>query len=346
MYQRPNGTWCDTLPQGKGKPPKFFYGKTKADVKRKMAEWQSREEDGILFKDAVDEWFEQLDNVKPRTRITYQSSIADLKEQFGETPLKQIEPAMILAMYRKYINQGRKYSFINTRRSILSSTFDYFIAKPDSVYKVNPCSSAKMPKEVKQSFRGLPPEDAVKKVKASVDCTFGLFAYLLLYTGLRRNEALALHSDDFDGDVIHVRHSLLWINNKTLIDTPKTASSIRDVIILKPLKDVLPKFSGYLFSKDGGKTPLTEMKFLTLWWKYCDEAGLLIEGEKHKAVITPHQLRHEFATMCYDADLDSKDTSELLGHADEATTRNIYTHIKDSRRQKTYTKLEQYVAEH
>ena len=50
---------------------------------------------------------------------------------------------------------------------------------------------------------------------------------------------------------------------------------------------------------------------------------------------TPHQLRHAYATILFDAGLDDKDAQELLGHANISTTRDIYTHITQKRREKT-----------
>ena len=63
-----------------------------------------------------------------------------------------------------------------------------------------------------------------------------------------------------------------------------------------------------------------------------------------KNTIVPYQLRHEFATFCFDANLDPKDTADLMGHASEETTRKWYTHIQEQRRIKSSTALENYIA--
>ena len=50
-----------------------------------------------------------------------------------------------------------------------------------------------------------------------------------------------------------------------------------------------------------------------------------------------------FATILYEADVPDKDAQELLGHASITTTRDIYTHIRQSRREETAKKLNEYV---
>ncbi|MBQ7816775.1 MAG: tyrosine-type recombinase/integrase [Oscillospiraceae bacterium] len=85
----------------------------------------------------------------------------------------------------------------------------------------------------------------------------------------------------------------------------------------------------YIFSKDGS-SPFVESTFKRAWKKYTEETGI---------TATPHQLRHAYATMLYEAGIDEKLAQELMGHADITTTRNIYTHIRLSRIDFAATKL-------
>lgn len=75
---------------------------------------------------------------------------------------------------------------------------------------------------------------------------------------------------------------------------------------------------------------MTETQFQRQWKLYQKESGVS---------ATPHQLRHAYATILFEAGLDDKDAQELLGHANISTTRDIYTHITNKHREETAKKL-------
>jgi integrase len=55
--------------------------------------------------------------------------------------------------------------------------------------------------------------------------------------------------------------------------------------------------------------------------------------------ITPHWLRHTYATMLYFAGVDILTAKDQLGHADIKTTLNIYTHLDQQYKRKSMEKL-------
>ncbi len=181
-------------------------------------------------------------------------------------------------------------------------------------------------------------DEEIAVVRNSVDCTFGLFPYFLLYTGLRKGEALALQYKDIDFEhkEIHVTKSVYHIGNKPYIKGTKTQNSVRSVVLLDILAEMLPRGNAdeYVFHDTENKL-LSGSGYHRRWDKYCEETGLS---------ITAHQLRHTYATILFEADIDVKDAQHLMGHSDIALTRNIYTHIRSSRLHETAEKLNKFMA--
>ncbi len=57
------------------------------------------------------------------------------------------------------------------------------------------------------------------------------------------------------------------------------------------------------------------------------------ENGKKLEYFTPHQIRHTYTTMAYEAGIDEKEVAFRLGHSSEATTRDVYTHLRGNKRQ-------------
>jgi integrase len=182
----------------------------------------------------------------------------------------------------------------------------------------------------------MPTEHEIEVVKNSTAADFGMFAYFILYTGLRRGEALALRYEDIDFNkkVIHVRRSAYWMGNSPHIKEPKTEAGTRDVFLLDNLAAHIDRSgSGYIFRGKGGGV-MTNSWYQCRWAAYLKETGLN---------ITAHQLRHAYAGVLFDAGLDVKDAQDLMGHANISVTRDIYTQISKTHKENTMNKLNAFV---
>ena len=91
-------------------------------------------------------------------------------------------------------------------------------------------------------------------------------------------------------------------------------------VYMRELRPVLERGQGkgILFLNGQGK-PLTRMGAWKILRKYVEQAGI----EKD---VSPHTLRHSFATHLLEGGADLRAVQEMLGHADIATTQ-IYTHV-------------------
>ncbi len=123
--------------------------------------------------------------------------------------------------------------------------------------------------------------------------------------------------------------SLYHKHNQPYIKMPKTESGIRNIPLLQPLKKVLNRNKqGIIFSNEDGEYMKASQVETKLKW-YRKATGIN---------CSPHQLRHEFATILLEADIVDKDAQELLGHAQISTTKDIYMHITPKRLKETANK--------
>lgn len=357
MKRRKDGRYQDQITVEKGKPRVYFYGKSPADVKRKMALYRQQQATGPLFTEVADEWAGvHRERITPNAWTVYVAPLRRTKEHFSKEYAKDIRPGQI----QSYITEISKYDYasrtVQSYLDMLRMMFDFAVVQ--GYVESNPCLSVHLPSGLKKETRELPTDAQMEIVKKSFDLEFGLYACLLLYTGLRRGELLALRYEDIDfaSKEITVNKSVYYTSNQPKEKEPKTKLSNRKIILLDVLSDKLDKDGkGYIF---GGKKQLTKSVFRRSWENWCKAAGLVtITKEKRKnkrgkeyehikceATITPHQLRHYYATMLYEAGIPDKDAQLLLGHSNIQTTKDIYTHIRDSKRSETASKLNQYVS--
>ena len=91
------------------------------------------------------------------------------------------------------------------------------------------------------------------------------------------------------------------------------------------------KSSPWLFvnARDGG--PLSRIGFWKVLKEYGTRAGITAD-------LSPHVLRHSFATHLLDRGADLRMIQMMLGHADLSTTQ-IYTHVLEARLRTVYDKF-------
>ena len=288
-----------------------------------------------VFGEVAEAWKDQRwPELSYKTTEAYNPVFRRVVERFGREPLEDVETSTVSAYLQALAARGYAKRTVQMHRDMIHQIYNYAIAQ--GMTQVNPCDHVEMPRGLPEGSRGIASDDAIAAVIASKDKPFGMFAYILLYSGLRRGELLALKYEDVDHELrlIHVRRAVEYIGNNPHIKQPKTKSGKRDVILLDVLADVLPRHKrGYIFGGDEGKL-LTRDQYRKRWAAYCKMIG---------CQLTAHQLRHGYATILYEAGVGDKDTQEQLGHSRIELTRDVYQHITKKQRSKTAAKINRYV---
>lgn len=302
----------------------YFYGATARELKKKIFEYQQKEEESKKFEFIAEEWWEEAEpNLSLQSIRGYKQAKNRAITEFKDIYIKSIQPKDVSNYFKKLSKQYTSQKSVARFRLILNLIFKYAIERGEIQY--NPCSAAKMPKGLDKSKREAASEHDEEIIKK--DTENWLFPFFALYSGMRKGEILALQwkDIDFENDLINVYKSVSHDGDRPVIKGTKTEAGTRVVPLLKPLKERLlqmkkSKKETFIFSDDE-KTPLTNRRYITLYNAYKKESGI---------TCTAHQLRHSFATIAFENEIDPKIIQEILGHKQLSTTMDIYTDIRES----------------
>lgn len=172
---------------------------------------------------------------------------------------------------------------------------------------------------------------------------------LLAFTGMRRQELLALRWIDVTPKTVNIDKAVVRNESGLYIGTTKTQSAVRRVSIDKATYDVVKAYktekqprkdSDLIFSSDGYTVPAANnpRKWLTAIQDKMDEKA----GKKIPR-ITTHGLRHTHASLLFEAGANIKEVQDRLGHSDIKTTMDIYTHVTETTRNKVPDVLLNYM---
>lgn len=176
---------------------------------------------------------------------------------------------------------------------------------------------------------------------------------LLAYTGLRPSEALALRWSDINifSATLSVRRTVdTKEHNKVVIDTPKTAHSIRTIDIDPSTIKLLTSWhrsndnkvvkinngDDYVFYNPKRPEGVFVRQDASRWdTKICELYKL-----RH---ISPHGFRHTHASMLFSAGAKPKEVQERLGHSTIKTTMDLYVHLGKGDKKQTVAKFADYM---
>jgi len=316
-----------------------------ADVRAGRFGWK-RQHKPITFKQFVDaRWRPEVAiGRKPSTLRAYETALrCHLIPHFGQHPLPTITRAAVRAFIAQKGKQRRtSYSRKNPNpnrpmlapKTILnmvallgaileSVAVDYELLPSNPIKGIlrrkNFPTDALRPKDVRPHV--LEPED-LRRAVAELKPPALQMVLVAGLTGLRWGEQVALRIEeevDFQHNKIRITRSFY----RRILQTPKTAQSIRDVDIcptVRRIMDAVPWREGLVFSPDG-TSRIGDGSWLKRQWREAQiRAGI-------RRPIRWHDLRHQFVSLLVAAGKTPKYVAQQAGHASAGFTLDRYGHL-------------------
>lgn len=343
--------------------------KTKREAQLDAAKTEQEVADGTFinkdktttFEQVYEQWYEtNSPNFKPSTKKAVRSKFKrQILPHFGALKMKDITRSYCQDVINKI---AKLIKTVDNMKMYANQIFEYAVKM--EIRQSNPMKGVVIPKpdneflaDEQSNKRNFWDKTEIKKFLAIIkkECTPRdyLMYHLLIYTGARKGEILALRWEDIDQKqkTITLNKTLFQGDNGFVRLTPKTAASRRvlslDDTTLSLLKksaigqkkrklaDADYKATDYIFTREHEGTPLR----------------LAYPNDKLKEIIRIHQLhpinvhglRHTHASLLFEAGASIKEVQERLGHSDIKMTMNVYTHVTNSVKEKTADRFEKFL---
>ena len=341
--RRKDGRYRATYTDSNGKL-KYLYDRDPEVLWNKLQEAQKPR--SITFKDAAEAWErEYRETCNVRTWTNYKPHYESIVDKFADSAISSITSLDIIQDLQRAKAQGYSRTIVNTRRTLFNNVLNYSVAQGWIPFNI--CNGIPLPKGLPSTKRSAPTDEQIKIIMQNCDKPFGIFPMLLLCTGLRKGEALALLKTDIKDGEISVTKSLTLLDGQApKVKEPKSEAGKRTVPIVSilrgPLDEYLAHLDGNILfpSRSYNGSPegqyMSESNYDTAWANYCKETGL---------DLTAHQLRHGTATLLYEAGVDVYTAQRILGHAKVSTTMEIYTELREKKEKQSIKKLNKYMGQ-
>lgn len=277
-------------------------------MKKRLNEW-------------VYEWLETYKKVMVKPS-TYDSYLQYATHITCNKSLKKLSNSDIQKLINNMVIEGLKLSTIKHMLTLVRQS----LKKARTLGLINNLSmleNLELPKNQQKKITPLLPDELNLIIKNSYRTFYGDFYKVLIYTGCRVGELIALRWSDVDffNGVLHIKHTD-YLGD---LQSVKTAHGCRQIPLYGELFSILSrrrhkaKASDRVFTNTLGR-PIVYRTLLDNWHWFCSSIGIY-------EPLGFHVLRHTFAHTALRSGIPIKVVSAWLGHSDVKITLNIYDSV-------------------
>ena len=274
----------------------------------------------------IEDFLTTLEIEKGYSPKTIREYSYDLKmfERFNVSKPIEETTTVDLRKFLLHLKRERDYSARSLHRKICSLKSFFKFLKKEGFIRSNPTENIESPKIPKSLPKTISEEEAFKLLGTPDTPRDKAILFLLYGTGMRVSELTNLNIDQIDlkNRIIHVVGGKG--NKDRIIPIPDGL-----VIILEEYLEIRKKDTkdhALILNRSGHR--LTARSIQRIVKKYKESSDL-------DKKLTPHTLRHAFATHLLSNAVDIRVIQELLGHASLSTTQ-LYTHVSLEHLRKSY----------
>ena len=253
----------------------------------------------------------------------------------GKVEIEKVD-RMAIRKYLSFLHRKNRKSSIARKISTLRSFYKYLVR--EQVISSNPAKSVSTPKiektlpatlTVDEAFRLMEAPQTISEKSSEGSKEKGLrdraILELLYSSGLRVSELVGLNSNQLDLDLGIVK--VMGKGRKERI-VPVGAKATEALVAYLKGRGILGGDEPIFINSLGGR--LTARSVGRVMKRYSRQSGIFRK-------VSPHSLRHTFATHLLDAGADIREIQEMLGHSSLSTTQR-YTHISAGKLMEVYDK--------
>ncbi len=264
------------------------------------------------------------------TLLAYRRDLTDVTQYLKQTALPDATEdqlrAYLSALQKKHITPAT----LARRISVLRQYFKFLVSEQQRA--TDPTSTLELPKKGLQLPKTISLDQfmalltAAQNIKPPDLQRLNLLLELIYGSGLRVSELVTLPHTVWRPGINHMIVKGKGNKERLVPLSAPAQAALTNYLTIRAqfLKGAPAKAAFFLFPSRGADGHLTRQRFHQLLKELALAANI------DPAIISPHVLRHAFATHLLEGGADLRSLQQLLGHADIATTQ-IYTHVAKDR---------------